>query len=206
MTQPESTPQRPRLHALGGKEAPAKLLAEIAMLLALPAAAKQDLWSALGPALGEPVPPAAEGAITAFVTRHNVSGRPLSLALKACRYLLRQAAQLNIDAQRFSADLMALDEGRGELERILMSGYEVAKATVRAEAASMAVLQHGRVLLDADWRVDLIAATSKARGLHAPIVMLTLRYFEEGRQQTMTFQAPSDVLRKLQTICAELLE
>ncbi len=194
------------LRCLGGQEPPPRLEADLARLLALPAPAQEDLWTVLAPTLPDPIPPATEKLIEAFSGKYGVSGADLAIALKAARYLLRRASEVDLSAAELAADLAILGgEARRDLERLLLRGYEVAKTLVREEIISRAVARHGPVLLGADWRIDVIARSPEAPVLRAPIAMLTLRYLDEGRERWLTLQATPDAVRRLSEVCRELL-
>jgi hypothetical protein len=205
MSDQEPKPERPKLRCLGGREVPAGVLADLAKLRALPPAAKRELWDVLGPTLPEPIPAAASSAIETFRVKHAIDGAELAIGVKACRYLVREASRYNLAAPEFSEDLAALDGGSGELAELLLGAYEVAKATVRDALVRRALVRHGQVLVDVEWRVDTMAASNEVRGMRVPIAVLTLRHVEGGQPHSTTLQVPASMLRKLREICNVLL-
>lgn len=193
------------LRTLGDRPAPPRLLADLALLDAMPPNARRGLWRALAPVMPEPIPPASDAAIDGFAAEHGVDPTVLTRALKACRHLVREAASRDLDAGAFAADLAALDGERGELRAILLPGWEGAKARVREELVMRAISAHGRVLVDAEWRLDMVAASSRGHDLKAPIAFVTLELLEDGAPRRITFQATPEALRKLSKVCTDLL-
>ncbi|MBI4952520.1 MAG: hypothetical protein HY908_10845 [Myxococcales bacterium] len=195
----------PKLRCLGGRQVAAGVLADLARLGALPPEARRNLWDALGPTLPEPIPAAASSAIEAFRLRYEVVGEDLAVGLKACRYLVREAAKRNLAAPKLAEDLAVLDGGSGALAELLLPGYEVAKATIREVLVRRALLRHGKTLLDAEWRVDTMTVSNEVLGMRVPVAQLTLRYHELGQAQAVTLQVPASVLRKLHAMLGEIL-
>jgi hypothetical protein len=193
------------LRALGGAAAAPRLLADLALVGALPPNARRTLWRALAPALPDPVPAAGDAAIDGFATEHGLDEATLARALKACRHLVREAASRDLDVAAFAADLAVLDGAGGELRAILLPGYEDAKVHVREELVTRAIAAHGRVLVGVEWRLDMVAASSKGHDLRAPIAFVSLDLIEDGAPRRLTFQATPDALRKLAKVCGDLL-
>ncbi len=181
------------------------MLADLALLRAMPPNARRGFWVVLAPTLPDPIPKRTEAALDAFAAAHGVEEASLARALKACRHLLREAAARDLGAEDFAADLAVLDGEEGELRAMLLPGFGEAKAHIREELVNRAISAHGKVLVGADWRLDLVAASSKGHDLRAPIAIVTLDLLEEGEPRRVTFQATADALRKLSKVCADLL-
>lgn len=192
------------LRCLGGGVAPPQIAADLAQIASLPAAAQRRLWEALGPSLGEPVPPAVERVLDEFCRRYAAPDAVVARALKACRFLIREASQLDLPRAAFAEDLAVLGAPI-EVRDLLLAGYEQARAVVRAEILRGALFDHGRVLLGVDWRLDTISASSRGARLEAPVVMLTLRYQDGEEVHRLSVQAVPDALRDLQRMCAQIL-
>jgi hypothetical protein len=171
----------------------------------LPPAAKRQLWQALGPSLTEPVPPEVERLLDAFCARHGVSDVDLATALKACRFLLREASRADLDAAAFAADVDALSGGSEEIRTILLAGYEAAKSVLRREILRNSILDHGRLLAGVDWRLDRVLASEHGSNIGASVAVLTLRYREGDRQERLTLHVLPETLRELRDACDKLL-
>jgi hypothetical protein len=144
--------------------------------------------------------PGADALLDAFCVEHGVAPDDLGRALKAARFLVREASRRNVDLEGFAEDL-ALLSSDGALARVLLRGFEAGRAQVRREALARTIANHGRVLRDVEWRVDVIAASTQGDALRAPVAFLTLRYEEDGEQKVITLQALPDVLQKLEAAC-----
>jgi hypothetical protein len=178
---------------------------DLALLGTMPPNARRSFWVALAPTLPDPIPPRSEVALDTFAATHGVEERTLARALKACRHLLREAAAHDVTVEDFAADLAALDGDEGELRALLLPGFAEAKARLREELVSRAISAHGKVLVGADWRLDLVAASSKVEELRTPIAIVTLELLDEGESRRVTFQATADALRRLSKVCDDLL-
>src|SRR5262245_53531987 len=86
----------PSLRALGGAAAPPAIEADLERVLALPPEARQGLWEVLGPCLAEPLTAEVEERLDRFCRAHQLASADLARAIKACRFLLRQAAAADL--------------------------------------------------------------------------------------------------------------
>lgn len=193
-----------KLHCLDGGLAPPELAADLSRLQRLPAPAQGRFWDALGPSLREPMPRAVEERLEAFCQQLGADPDDLAPLLRACRFLLRAAAHLDLPRARFAEDLAALTDDAATRE-ILLAGYEKATAVLRREILESTLAEHGQHLVGVDWRLDTINASQHGRSLASPVGVLTLRYRQGNREERLTLQALPDVLQQLQRACAELL-
>ncbi len=194
-------PRAPRLHCLGGAEAPAWLSGDTASAAALPEAARRELWGALGPSLADPVTKEVEQTLEAFSVKHGLPRPKLAAVIKAGRFLVRSAASHDTSREDFTRDLAALTGGDEAAMRVLLAGFEKGKAFVRKELQRRAVTSHGRLLSDVDWRVDRIMGTADGEPLGADVVTLTLHYSEGDEKGRLSVQVTGDMLEKLKGIC-----
>lgn len=198
------TPPR-ALASFGAAGPPPELLDDVRALARLPEDARAAFWSALGPSLPEPIPKPVEALLDRFVARTGADGADLARALKACRFLVREASRRDLPLARFREDCEALLGGDAESVALLVAGFERGKAVVRRQLAEAAILQHGRLLVGVDWRVDTIRASKDAAGLGQPVVMLTLTYREGDRTERVTLQALPDALGELDALVKAVL-
>jgi hypothetical protein len=205
MNEPRHLPSPPALHCLGGKSAPAPILADLAALLRLPRAAQEHFWEALGPALQDPAPPGLAEVLDAFCQEQGVTPADLGRAIKASRFLFREATRRDLDRRLFAADLAAVSPADEALGAILLPRYEEARQRVGHELAARSIAGHGKILLDVEWRTDTVTASNHGAGLQAKVAFLTLLYEDNGRRETITVQALPSVLRKLEASCRQLL-
>lgn len=195
---------RPKLRCMRGQEGPAELLRDIEIVAALPASARRSLWEALGPSLSEPLPAPVEGLLDEFCRRHNAPGPDVARALKACRFLMREASKIDLPKEALADDLAAIGATE-EVRAILLAGYERARAFVRTEILRGALVGHGKLLTRADYRIDNVVAAADGAKIHAPIALITLAYQEGERREQITLQATPDAIRELKRICEEII-
>lgn len=191
------------LRCLRGKPVTPDILADLRRIEVIPEAARHQLFRVLGPMLVEPVP-RMDSKIDEFAREFGVTRADLVRVLKACRFLLRQAAVTNLTADQFAEDLVALGD-TGALAESLLSGYEEALKVVRLEIMVGAISDHGKALQNVSWRLDRIDLSNRGDRLDLPVVVLTLGYLEGGRQERITLHAGLDSLRELRAMCDRLL-
>jgi hypothetical protein len=201
----DGPPPQPRLHCLGGGEPPPSLSGDLRALSQLSPIARARLWDALGPSLAEPVPSAVEALLDEFCHKYDVPGELLARVLKACRFLLREASRLDLPRAAFAEDLSAIAGDSKDVSAFLLSGYEKAKAFVRREIVHSALVEHGKLLVGIDWRLDTINASARGSKLQIPTVLLTLRYREGSREERLTLHATLDVIKGLKQLWSEII-
>ncbi|MEP7124839.1 MAG: COMM domain-containing protein [Byssovorax sp.] len=199
------SPVGPKLRSLGGEVPPATILRDAEQALELPPRIRQRFWDILGPCLAEPLPGSLESDLDRLCAEHALAPDALARALKACRFLVRNAAAHDLDARAFAEDLALLSGGSTQLADLLVPGYESARAVVRSELARAAIHDHGKVLEGVDWRIDVVTASSQAAKLRAPIAVITLHYREGSERERLTLQATPESLESLRDLCDRML-
>jgi hypothetical protein len=184
------------------------LAEDLLRLLALPDEAKTELWTVLGPSLQDELGQAVEALLSAYCERFDIDEHHLALAFKAARFLLRAAASQALSAELFAADLRHLvgDDQAEPMTALLMPRYDEALTALRFENVRAALLDHGRLLLGVDWRVDTIAASQRGVRLDARIAMLTVRFRDGDHNERITLQALPDTLRELRRTLDQILD
>ncbi len=198
------TDAAPRLHSLRGEPAPPEIVADLARVGDLPAPARTGFWHVLGPSLAEPVSPDTEKLLDAFASTYRLNGDALAHAIKACRFLLRAAASVDLSPDAFAADLDTL-ECATELAELLLAGYVTAIAQLRLELVRAALVDHGRLLVGVDWRVDTMEASNHALRMRTPVAVMTFRYREGAKTSRATFHLMPDMIGELKAICERML-
>jgi hypothetical protein len=193
-----------RLRCLGGKPAPPDLASDLRALERLPPAARVALWSVLGPSLPEPLAPEVEGMLDAFCRTHRLKRDDLARPLKACRFLLREAASANVPHGTFVEDLRALCGTDAAIEQLFAAGYDAACKVVRQEVLQGTLADHGKLLLGVDWRLDSVLASSRGSKMRVPVALLTLRYREGDQTRRITLQVLPETLRQLTQTLTEI--
>lgn len=193
------------LHALGGGHAPPGMAADLQKILLLPASARQCFWDALGPCLREPLSPEIEAQLDQFCGAHAIDKALLASAIKACRFLIRRAAAIDLSRALFAEDLDQLAGSAPELAALLLAGYEAGKAFVRREILRRALLDHGKLVEGVNWRVERLTTSDRGDKLDARVVSLTLRYREGEHNQRITLQMLPESIAELRAMCDALL-
>jgi hypothetical protein len=197
-------PSRKPLRCLGGKRPPAGLDGDLHRLLALPPEAAARFWSVLGPSLAEPLPPATEQQLDAFCGELGLSKDDLARPLKACRFLVREAARLDLAKDDLASDLHALCPDAPELYDLVLSGYESARGLLREELLLGSLADHGKLFTGADWRLDAVHASNRGRRMRVPVALVTLRYREGSKTKRITLQLLPSMLEELKSTLAEI--
>ncbi len=188
---------RPALACFSGAAAPSELFDDVCVLSRLPPAARASFWRALGPSLPEPIPASLEEHLDRFVLASGADGEELARALKACRFVVREASRRGLSRAQFEADCALLLPHDPDGARILAEGFEQGREVVRRELAEAAIVRHGKLLVGVDWRVDTIRSSKEASALGQAVVMLTLTYREGDRTERVTLQALPHSLAEL---------
>ena len=194
------------LACLGGAPAPPELADDLQALAALPENAQQALWRMVEPILPDPVPQSATALLESIANELGVSPREIARVASAVRALYRFAAKVDLPPADLEADVRALAGAHGErVVPIVMASAELARARIQPELLQRSVAAHGKVLLDADWRLDLVTSSSLGRGFKLPLVTLTLHYEEHGKRSAITLQVLPSVLRRVKDMLASIV-
>jgi len=198
------------LFCLDGEKAPEAIVADLRLIAALPDAARTRFWEALGPALPEPVPDSVENILDAFARAHDVHPNILGRALKASRFLVREASARGLDRSRFEEDIVRLCGGALSPEAaiitpLLLSRYESARVSLGSIAFRETVADHGAVLRSVEWRLDGVLASSRGDAGGARIAVLTLGYGQGSEEKHLTLQITPDKLEELRRACERML-
>lgn len=198
------------LHCLGGERAPESIAADLRVLARLPERARARFWDALGEVLSDPVPASAEASLDAFARAFQVPGDDLARALKASRFLVREACARGLDSGRFEDDIVRLAGGPLSPEAVvlaplLLSGYEGAKASLRRAMLAHTIADHSDVLESIEWRIDAVLSSSRGDALGGRIATLTLGYRRGDRTERVTLHMSPQKIEELRRACEQML-
>jgi hypothetical protein len=194
------------LRALRGTPCPGDIVLHASSAAKLTRVAVEHLPQVLDPTITEPMSQALATALTQFSVRYEIAEADLGRTMRACRFLVREACSTDLAVDGFTEDCAALFADAPGLRDLLVQRYEAYKAKLRTQLYLAALEEHGAVLADVTWRVDLVASTSGAAKLAMPVAMLTLRYRENGADQRLTLQVPGDTMKKLRDALDAILE
>jgi hypothetical protein len=193
------------LHCLGGAEGPAGMGGDLLRLLRLPPEALEKLWQVLAPSLADRLAPETGQLLDMFCAAYKIDDDDLARAMKACRFLIREAAKIDLPGAQLGEDLGRLCPDAPLIHEILLAGYEPMKARMREEILRAALVDHGKLLVGAQWRVDTIVASERGKKLGMPVAMLTLHYKDGGEARRITLQVMPDMMAELKGICEQML-
>jgi len=197
------------LFCLGGEAAPAAIVADLQALSRLPERARARFWDALGPALPDPLPASVEPALDTFARTFEVPKDDLARALRASRFLVREASARGLDRERFGEDVVRLAGGplspeAAVIAPLLLSRYDAARAALAAGALRETLGDHGAVVESIEWRLDGVLASSRGDAGAARIAVLTLGYREGDRKDRITLHLSPDKLEELRRACERM--
>lgn len=192
------------LHCCGGRPAPPEVAEGWQAYLKFTRDARQGFWSVLQPALTDPGNPGNRDRVQLFCNDHGVPPADVVDAVRACEFLFRGAATLNLDEQEFETDLVTLAGGDRTASQPLMTRFGAAKTAIRNGIIAGTLADHGKTLVGVSWRTDVIGASQRGMRLGVPVPMLTLNYREGDRSGRITLQLTPETLRQLKQFCDQI--
>lgn len=196
----------PRLYCLGGQAAPPDLGADLSRLSGLPAPALQKIWQVLEPSMAENISKETEELLDVFCAAYHVDHDELGRVIKACRFVVREAAQRDVPAGALAQDLDKLCPDDDLTKEIVLAGYEPAKERIRRDIVRAAISDHGKLLTGVSFRVDVVQSSERGLRLGVPVALLTLHYREGDEAGRVTLQALPDMMGELKSVCDRILE
>ncbi|TVR62265.1 MAG: hypothetical protein EA422_11555 [Gemmatimonadales bacterium] len=198
-----SSQDLPELATCGGQPVPAPVQEGWETLLTLPSSVLQAFAEVLMASVAEVDEEALGQAVAELSGRHGLDVDAVVRAIQACQFLLRQAAVLDLDAATFASDLQQLSgEQTGPL-RLLLARYGPMKAQIRERLLLQTLMDHGKVLVGLDWRVDRVSASNRLNGPASDVVLLTLELQSTAGPERVSIQLPNRSLNLLREFCAQ---
>jgi len=193
------------LSCLRGGAAPPDLGDDLRRMLRLPSEAAHALWQVLAPSLADKLTKEQEQLLDLFCAAYRIDDDDLARVLKACRFLVREGARIDLPAQALGEDIDRVCPDAPLVKELLLAGYETAKAQLRHDVLRAALADHGNLLIGAKWRLDAVQATEQATGLRSPVALLTLVYRDGPETKRLTLQVLPDMMGELKGICEQVL-
>ncbi|HEY1696971.1 MAG TPA: hypothetical protein VGG39_32655 [Polyangiaceae bacterium] len=185
---------------------PPGVAGDLGLLPRLPVEAQQKLWTVLVPALADRMTKQTEELLDMFCAAYRVDEDELGRAVKACRFVIREAAKRDLPASAVAQDLERLCPDTPLVRDLVLAGYEQAKAQLRHEIVKAAVAEHGKLLVGLRWRLDTVEASERGAHLQMPLALLTLHYLEGGERSQVTLQVLPDMMSELKAACGHVLD
>lgn len=193
-----------RLKCLGGGVVSDEYLADARRVDKLGDGALEALGPLLAPTILSALTRELGEHLSRFCLQHEVAEADLGHVLKVCRWLVREAANVDLCRDDLAADLKTLWQDPGILGDVLLEHYEPIKRALREQMVNDALLMHGNALVDVEWRVDQIASDRHTARLGVPVAIVTLIYKNADRGDRLTLQITSEQLGRLSQVFGAL--
>jgi hypothetical protein len=164
------------------------------MLLGLPRGAQANLWHLVRLGLEEPETPEHRQLFENYAVRFEANPGHLLGAVRACQFVLREAAARNVEQDGFAADLDILCAGDRAVLELLAPHYLRVKNQLRLQMLEDTLADHGNVLVGFDWRIDSVNVSNHGELDQVPIVFMNLAYRNGEEKKKLSLQlSPSAV-------------
>ena len=197
-------PQQPLLHCLDGAPAPPELAPSLMKMMEVAEPIREAFDQLVMPTLGQASDERVDEVITQLCQQNELDVDVAGTAMKASRFIVRQAAALNVTPAELSEDLTSIGCD-GQVVNMLAKIYEAALNDLRLEIAQSTIVAHGNVLTGVEWRVDTLGASNRGRGINIPVAMITLHFRNGDETKRLTLQALPDAVSSLREVCENLL-
>lgn len=173
---------------------PDAVVAGLRMLLGLPRGAQTHLFHLIRIGIEEPETPEHRQLLEGYAMRFEANPAQLTGAVRACQYLLRQAAARRVEQTDFLEELARLcGENRAALE-LLGPHYLRVRNQLRIQLLEDTLADHGNVLVGFDWRIDQLGISNHGELENVPVVFLNLTYRQGEETKKLPLQlSPSAV-------------
>jgi hypothetical protein len=196
-----STPVR--LRSLSGDALPDELFRDAQRAVRLNDGAFVAIAPLLRALVLDPMTPELGEHLSRLCVRHEVAEADLGHVVKVARWLLREASAADLGAADLEADARAIWPD-SKLISTLVDGYGAIKAVLRQRLLDDALVKHGNVLVDVDWRLDLVSADRRAAKLVAPVAVVTLAYKSDAAAGRLTLQLLPEQIARLEQLFGAL--
>jgi hypothetical protein len=169
------------------------------MLLGLPRGAQTNLWYLLRPGLTEPEASDQRQLVETYAMRFEANPAHVLGAMRACQYVLREAAARKLEQAPLFSDLHALSGGNAAGVELLAPHYLSVRDELRLALLERTLADHGNVLVGFDWRVDHVNASNHGEFEDVPVVLLNLIYRHGEESKKFALQLTPSAIVSLQT-------
>ncbi len=193
-----------RLRCLHGEAMPPEVFRDAQRLAKLTDGALGAIGGLLAPLVLEPMSKELAASLSRLCVRHEVAEADLGHVLKVLRYLFKESAASDLDKAGFEDDLHTIWPEPRALGEAARANYEIIKRELRKTLLEDALVKHGNVLVDVDWRVDFVASDRQSSKLMLPLALITLRYRDAERESRLTLQLLPEQLKRLEQVFGAL--
>lgn len=195
-----------RLRCLAGGAVAQDLVESASRAGRLSAGATRELSPVLRPSVIASMTPDLAQRLSRYCAAHEIAEADLGHVLRVARWLIREASAIDLGAEDLTADATALFGEHVELIALLGREYEALRPALRKDLITDALIRHGNVLEDIDWRIDVVTTDRRAPRVGLPVAMVTLSYRNAEKAERLTLQLLPDQLQRLQGVFAALAQ
>jgi hypothetical protein len=195
-----------RLRCLAGGVVSDELRDDVDRCGRIPAAACDELEALLAPCVLQPMARELGERLSRFCLRYELAEAEVGRLVKVCRWLLREASAMDLSVEELEHDLALLWPEPSALRGAVHRAYEPIKALLREQLVADALVKHGNVLTDVDWRLDAMVSERQAARLAVPVALVTLAYRDAERAHRLTLQISPAELERLAQIFGALAQ
>jgi hypothetical protein len=175
--------------------ATAQMLREWREISTWPGSAVADVWTFLRPLVEDPRSELATNMLRGYSQQHELGRNEVGKAGTLLHNLLLNAASLDLSKEAFAQDLAAL--GGGPVSDALLPAYDDAIRAIRLRLLRVALADHGKLLTNISWRVDVIGDSDATKQLASSVLLLTLGWQEGAENGRVTLQLTPDKIAEL---------
>jgi len=201
-----ATPEPVRLHCLAGGALNDDAAESAKRVVKLTASARLALGNVLHASVSGSMTPELSERLSRFCLTHEVAEADLGHVLRVCRLLLREASALDLSKEDFEQDVNAVFGSPDALLEVMLREYELVRPAMRTALLTESLVKHGNVLVDVDWRVDVLASDRHAPRLGVPIALVTLQYRNAEHSDRLTLQLTHEQLQRLEQVLGGLAQ
>jgi hypothetical protein len=195
-----------RLRCLAGGAVPQDIVESATRAARLSASATRELSPVLRPSVMASMTPELAQRLNRYCAAHEIAEADLGHVLRVARWLIREASAIDLSPEDVTGDATTLFGDHPELIALLGREYEALRPVLRKDLITDALLRHGNVLDDIDWRIDVVTADRRAPRVGLPVAMVTLSYRSAEKAERLTLQLLPEQLQRLEAVFGALAQ
>ena len=167
------------------------------MLLGLPRGAQANLWHLVRVGLEEPETAEHRQLLENYALRFEANPAHLVGAVRACQFVLREAAARKVEHDAFVADLEVMSGGQRAAIELLSPHYLRVRNALRIQLLEDTLADHGNVLVGFDWRIDRVTVSNHGEMDEVPVVFMNLAYRSGDERKKLSLQLSPSAIASL---------
>lgn len=188
---------QPTWHCFPEDGPPEGVIAGMRMLLRLPRGAQSNLWHLISVGLEEPETPEHRQFAESYAMRFEANPAQLVGAVRACQFLLRQAAARKVELTEFLGDVQTLSGSDRAALELLAPHYLRVRTLLRLQLLENTLADHGNVLVGFDWRIDSVNVSNHGEFESVPVVFMNLAYRNGEETKKLSMQLSPSAIASL---------